>query len=134
MTISKPMTSARPYLLRAFQEWITDNGCTPYLLVNAEAEGIQVPTAHIRDGRIVLNIAPAAVRSLSIEAEGVSFNARFGGIAQQIYVPMQAVLAIYAQENGRGMVFPQDEEDAAPPPEGGGDNGAPKRPSLRVVK
>jgi stringent starvation protein B len=133
--VSKRMTSARPYLLRAFQEWITDNGCTPYLLVNAEMEGTQVPQGHIRDGKIVLNIAPAAVRGLSIEAEGVSFSARFGGVAQEIHVPIQAVLAIYAQENGRGMVFPQEDgDDHVPPDTSGTDNGGNRRPQLRVVK
>ncbi len=128
------MTSARPYLLRAFQEWITDNGCTPYLLVNAEFPGTQVPGALIRDGRIVLNISPVAVRELQIGVEGVDFSARFGGVARQVHVPIHAVLAIYAQENGRGMVFPQDDEDDPPPPAEGQGEADAARPRLRVVK
>jgi len=128
------MSSARPYLLRAFQAWIMDNGCTPYLLVNAEFSGTQIPRAHVRDGRIVLNISPVAVRDLQIGEASVDFNARFGGVAQQVHVPIHAVLAIYAQENGRGMVFPQDDEDDPPPPaEGNGEIDA-ARPRLRVVK
>jgi len=130
------MSSARPYLLRAFQSWISDNGCTPYLLVNAEFDGTMVPVAHVHDGRIVLNISPVAVRDLSIDAIGVDFSARFGGVAQQVHVPIHAVLAIYAQENGRGMVFPQDDEDDPPPgpDEGGSSEAAAGRPRLRVVK
>lgn len=128
------MSSARPYLLRAFQSWITDNGCTPYLLVNAEFSGTQVPTAHIQDGRIVLNISSVAVRDLHIGEAGVDFNARFGGVAQQVHVPIHAVLAIYAQENGRGMVFPQDDEDDPPPPATGKGEPDAARPRLRVVK
>jgi stringent starvation protein B len=128
------MSSARPYLLRAFQSWISDNGCTPYLLVNTEFAGTVVPAGHVKDGRIVLNISPVAVRDLSIGEQGVDFNARFGGVAQSVHVPIHAVLAIYAQENGRGMVFPQDDEDDPPPAPGEGPDGDSGRPRLRVVK
>jgi stringent starvation protein B len=128
------MTSARPYLVRAFHSWITDNGCTPYLLVNAEFPGAQVPSAHVRDGRIVLNVSPVAVRDLHIDSTGIDFSTRFGGVAQQVHVPLHAVLAIYAQENGRGMVFPQEDEDDPPPPATGSGESDAGRPRLRVVK
>ncbi len=129
------MTSSRPYLARALYEWILDNGLTPYLLVDATVPGTVVPQDFVQDGKIVLNISPSAVRGLDISNEAVSFNARFRGVAQDVYVPILAVLAIYARENGHGMVFAEEGSPPPSPPEppsGGGGRG--ERPRLRVVK
>jgi stringent starvation protein B len=132
------MTSNRPYLLRALNEWICDNGMTPYLLVDAVRDGVQVPAASVKDGRVVLNIAPRAVAQLVLDNREVRFMARFGGVSQAVIVPMPAVLAIYAQETGQGMMLPDDgaplpddPSDPAPGPDGGE---PPKRTHLRVVK
>lgn len=130
------MTSSRPYLVRAFYEWITDNGLTPYILVDAEKEGLHAPLEYADGGKLVLNIAPRAVRDLQVDNEAVSFNARFGGHARDVYVPMQAVQAIYARENGQGMLFGDSEDggsgDTPPDTPGGGGKGG--KPVLRVVK
>jgi len=130
------MTSSRPYLLRAIYEWIVDNGLTPYMLVNANYPDVQVPAEHINDGKIILNVAPEAVQSFHMGAADVSFNARFGGRPMNLFFPVSAVLAVYARENGRGMVF-DDSDDSPPPrspePQGGG-NEKPAQPTLRVVK
>jgi stringent starvation protein B len=134
------MTSSRPYVMRALYEWILDNDCTPYVLVNAEAQGVDVPRQYVKDGQIVLNISPSAVVNLSIENDAVFFNGRFGGVPVDVYVPVAAVMGIYARENGQGMVFegedsPYPEPPPGPsgdkPPSGGGES---KRPSLKVVK
>ncbi|HEX4853034.1 ClpXP protease specificity-enhancing factor [Arenimonas sp.] len=136
---AKPMGSNRPYLLRALNEWICDNGMTPYLLVDAAREGVQVPASVVKDGRVVLNIAPRAVAHLVIDNREVRFMARFGGVSQSVLVPVGAVLAIYAQETGQGMMLPEDgamlPDDSPEPPPGpdaGGDG--PRRSHLRVVK
>ena len=103
------MTSNRPYLLRAFFDWIVDNECTPHLVVNADFPAVQIPTQFIQDGQIVLNISPSAVTQFSMDNQQLSFSARFGGQPMQVYVPIGAVLAIYARENGEGTVFTADE-------------------------
>ena len=113
------MTPNRPYLLRAFFDWIVDNQCTPHLVVNAYFPAVQVPTQFVQDGQIVLNISPSAVTQFAMDNQQLSFNARFGGQPMQVYVPMGAVLAIYARENGEGTVFTaeefiEDEDDFAP--------------------
>jgi len=113
------MTPNRPYLLRAFFDWIVDNDCTPHLVVDAQYPAVQVPTQFVQDGQIVLNISPSAVTGFSLDMEQLSFNARFGGQPMQVYVPLGAVLAIYARENGEGTVFTadeflEDEDDFAP--------------------
>ncbi len=139
------MVSSRPYLLRAFYDWIVDNHATPYIVVNADHPGAAVPREYVENGRIVLNISPDAVRSLSLANDHVGFNARFAGVPYDIYIPMRAVTAIYAKENGRGMVFKDDEEDEFPqdPEDGGsstesggkgGKRGGNGRPKLTVVK
>ena len=107
------MTPNRPYLIRAINEWLLDNECTPHLLVNAEAPGVEVPRQYIQNGKIVLNIGPNAVEGLRVTNEEVTFLARFGGVSQLVCLPVSAVLAIYAKENGRGMMFSEDD--------GGGD-------------
>ena len=132
------MTSSRPYLLRAVHEWIADNDLTPQIVVNAHHEHVRVPNAYVRDGRIVFNISHTAVRGLSIGNEWVEFSARFGGNSFDVVVPVNAVLAIMARENGTGMSFPDtgspDTGDAGPPPESQRRPEPRGRPSLKVVK
>lgn len=103
------MSPRRPYLLRAFYEWLIDNQLTPHLVVDITRPGVSVPMEFARDGQIVLNVAPRAVGNLSLGNEGVSFNARFGGVPRQVTVPMGAVMAIYARENGSGTMFEPEE-------------------------
>ena len=134
------MTSSRPYIMRALYEWILDNDCTPYVLVNAEEPGVDVPRQYVKDGQIVLNISPSAIVELQIANEALSFNGRFGGVPVDVYVPMAGVLGIYARENGQGMVFDGEEapwpepppESPTPPP--GGPTRPDRKPSLKVVK
>jgi stringent starvation protein B len=106
------MTSNRPYLIRALFDWICDNGLTPYLLVDATQPGVRVPPQSVKDGRIVLNIAPRAITKLELANDVVSFQARFSGVAMLVIAPVDAVLAIYAMENGEGMMFPSVEATA----------------------
>ncbi|GAA4901482.1 ClpXP protease specificity-enhancing factor [Ferrimonas pelagia] len=108
--MSQEVSATRPYMLRAFYDWMQDNDLTPHLVVNAEVSGVQVPTQFIQDGQIVLNIAPHAVGNLQLGNDAVLFNARFGGKPHALYVPMAAVEAIYARENGAGTVFPPEAE------------------------
>ncbi len=135
------MTSTKPYLVRAFNEWILDNQLTPYLLINAEHPKVFVPKEYVQDGKIVFNITPGIVSTLSITNEVIEFDARFSGKQRHVYAPMSAVLAIYAKENGRGMVFEPEEETedetgstTSPPPTS--DDSPPKKgkPSLKVIK
>jgi stringent starvation protein B len=137
------MTSSRPYLVRALYEWIVDNDCTPHLLVNADHPGVQVPDGFASDGQIVLNVAPGAVRHLRMDNQAISFEGRFGGVPHSLHVPSAAVMAIYARENGQGMVFeiePTPPEDNTPTDDSSVDSGASSRPassgrpSLKVVK
>lgn len=99
------ITPSRPYLLRALYEWVIDNDMTPHVVVDAEAQGVQVPVQFVQDGQITLNIAPGAVQGLLIDDQGISFSARFGGVPMSVYAPMVAVLAIFTRENGMGMGF-----------------------------
>ena len=129
------MTSNRPYLIRAIYQWLVDNNQTPYLLVDAEHDQVLVPRDFVRDGRIVLNINPGAVTNLELGNDWISFSARFSGVAEEVVLPPAAVLGVYAKENGRGMLFHQDEElegeqpdDEPRPPRTGGP------PSLKGVK
>lgn len=137
------MTPSRPYVLRALYEWIVDNGLTPHLLVNAMVDEAEVPQDYVKDGQIVLNIAPNAVQGLSLGNDYITFNARFRSIPTDISVPTLAVMGIYARENGQGMMFEDDSHKPDPGdpndkgPTGGGSSSSGKssgRPSLRVVK
>lgn len=137
------MNSSRPYLIRAIYDWVVDNALTPYVLVDATLPNVAVPERFIEDGQIILNIAPQAVGGLSLGNESVEFDARFSGVAQHVYVPVQAVKAVYAFENGRGMVFSEDEGDgpiSPPDNQGPSDGGSSKpsagkgKPSLKIVK
>ena len=128
------MTSNRPYLLRAIYEWIIDNGMTPYLLVTADQPGVLVPQDFIEDGKIVLNISPTATQDLEITNESLRFSARFSGHPMQVVVPVAHAAALYARENGQGMVFPEETPEDEPPPDPRSDNKRMKRPSLKIVK
>ena len=132
---SRAMSSNRPYLIRAMYEWISDNGMTPYLLVDAGKEGVEVPSAAVKDGRVVLNVAARAVAQLELGNQWIRFMARFAGVSHSVQVPVPAVEAIYAQETGQGMMLPPDGE-MAPPPQPEPPEAAPPRrgPQLRVVK
>ena len=132
------MTSNRPYLIRALFEWILDNGMTPYLLVDAGDPRAMVPEQFVKDGKIVLNISPTAVHGLVLGNEIIDFDARFGGVARKVQIPVDSVLGIYASENGQGMLFPgeapatgemQDSDEEPGPPEP-----LPQRPTLKIVK
>ena len=112
MTDELEMTSHRPYLLRALYEWIADNGLTPHLLVDAARPGVQVPRHAVKDGRIVLNVAQRAVAGLEMTNDTIRFSARFGGVSHAVSVPVSAVLAIYARENGQGMALPPESDEA----------------------
>lgn len=134
------MSVSRPYLVRALYEWILDNACTPYILVNARADQVSVPQEHVKDGQIILNIAPAAVQGLHISNDSIEFNGRFAGIPTRVFVPILAVLGIYAKENGQGMFFDFEKPQPTPPardPDGADKKPSrprPGRPPLRVVK
>ena len=126
------MTSSKPYLLRALYDWILDNDTTPYILVDATHEGVVIPAGIANDGKVVLNLAPQAVKDLDISKEHVAFSTRFSGVAEDIYCPMGALLAIYARENGEGMMFPAEDEDASESKSEAEDK--PKGPTLKVIK
>ena len=156
------MNSSRPYLLRALYDWIVDNGATPQILVDATHGDLQIPDSVRTGDKVVLNISPSAVRDLDVDADYVSFVARFSGVSHGVVVPTAAVLAIYARENGQGMMFPESEDDGdarpadagprpveGPPPAaegeagdggdhdddpGGPGNGGKGRPNLKVIK
>lgn len=129
------MTPSRPYFIRAVYEWVVDNGLTPHVLVDASQPGVSVPQQHVKDNKIVLNVATEAITHLSMTNDWVNFDARFSGVAHRIRLPVLAIMAIYAVENGRGMFFDKEE------PTDGDDDGRGKPlkksdgpPSLTVVK
>lgn len=111
------MTSTKPYLLRAIFEWAEDNGFTAQVLVNSEMEGVEVPQAHVVDGQIVLNISSSAVRLHVMDNECLSFSARFSGVEHDLYLPMGAILAIFARENSQGIFFEETGDDTDPDPD-----------------
>ena len=110
-------TSTRPYLIRALHDWCTDNGFTPYVAVHVD-RSVQVPMEYVSNNEIVLNIGFDATSGLDLGNEYIQFKARFGGVAREILVPVDHVVAIYARENGQGMAFPAPEPlpDGAPIP------------------
>lgn len=126
------MTSNRPYLLRALNEWIVDNGLTPYLLVDAEYPGTVVPMEFLQDGKIVINISNTAVSDLSLGNEAISCNARFSGKSMELFVPVGAVSAIYAKENGMGLLFPEEDESGSDTDLSHSQDQ--KKPDLKIVK
>lgn len=129
------MSPSQPYLIRAIYDWIIDNDFTPYLLVNAENDEAMIPREYVDEGKIVLNINPTAINDLQLGNDYIMFNARFSGKAMEVSVPVAAVLAIYARENGQGMMFddnnnlsPTPPDDSTPPEK------KPQKPQLKVVK
>lgn len=130
------MLIQRPYLLRAFYNWIVDSECTPYIIVDATQPNVEVPVQFVDNGKIVLNIAPCSVADFSLDNDALSFNARFSGIARQVYVPFYAIEGIYAHENGAGTLFPEEKayaalKEVAEPID---KEDKPKRAKLTVVK
>jgi stringent starvation protein B len=142
----KQMTPNRPYLVRAFFDWLLDNELTPHLVVDATRANVSVPSQFVNDGQIVLNISPTAIAAFNMDLEHISFSARFGGKPFQVYVPMSAVLAIYARENGAGTAFEPEpayelaESEALEQQDSDGDATEPastekaKKPTLTIVK
>lgn len=107
--------STKPYLVRAIYDWSLDEGLTPQIMVDADSPGVTVPLSYAKDGKIVLNLHPSSVRGLEIGNEHLLFSARFSGRAENITVPIDAVLAVYARENGQGIVFQPDGSGVTPP-------------------
>ncbi|MEI8054509.1 MAG: ClpXP protease specificity-enhancing factor [bacterium] len=103
------MTSSKPYLIRAIYEWIVDNNLTPHIAADTNTPGTIVPKTYIQDGHIVLDISEAATSNLIISNDSLEFKARFGGVSHNIYIPISAIMLIYAQENDQGMEFPPEE-------------------------
>lgn len=122
-----PMKARRPYLLRAIHEWITDSLCTPHLVVDATAQGVEVPRQYVKDGKIVLNVSWNATANLRLGNDEVSFSGRFGGVSMSVRAPIAAVLAIYARETGQGMIFADDDVE---PPAAGAEATAPTKPEV----
>jgi stringent starvation protein B len=135
---SAPMSPSRPYLLRALNEWIVDNGATPQILIDSTHAEVEIPDAVRTRDKVVLNISPTAVRDLQIDNEYLSFVARFAGVSHGVLVPIDAVEAIYARENGQGMMFPEPDPDGAdetPASSEDSESGPKKgRPDLKVIK
>jgi len=137
------MTSSQPYLLRALNEWIVDNGFTPQILVDSTHPDLNIPDAVRAGDKVVLNVSPSAVRDLEMDNEYVSFVARFSGVSHAVLVPVEAVQAIYARENGQGMMFPEadpedseNSENTSDADDAGDKKSGPKRgkPNLKVIK
>ena len=134
------MISRRPYLLRAMHEWISDSGHTPHLVVDAGVAGVDVPRQFVKDDKIVLNVSWSATAQLKLGNEEITFSGRFGGASMMVFVPVNAVLAIYARETGQGMIFSDDEpappaaEPPKEPPKGPRPVGGGGRAKLKVVK
>lgn len=130
--------STKPYLIRAIYDWCADNGLTPYLAVRVD-EQTRVPRAYVKEGEIVLNLSAGAVHHLHLGNDEITCDGRFGGVAHKIFLPMAAVVGIFAKETGQGLVFQGNDSTPTPPGEGGGDTPpdntpAPGKPRLRVVK
>ena len=135
------MTSSRPYLIRALYEWLLDNNLTPYIMVDANFPAVSVPQEFVNDGKIILNVAPSAIAALAMGNQAVEFKARFSGISHHIIVPVMAISAIYSYENGRGMVFNEEDGDTdgghddSPPPSSPDSTSSKSKVShLRVIK
>lgn len=132
-----PVRSRRPYLLRAMHEWITDNGQTPHIVVDAGVPGVEVPRQYVQGGKIILNVSYTATSGLVLGNDSVRFRARFGAVTHDVCVPVAAVLGVYARETGQGMIFseadapPPNPPAEAPPP---GNEVKRSRPTLKVVK
>jgi stringent starvation protein B len=142
--VAEGLIPTKPYMVRAIHEWCVDNGLTPHLLVAVNAQ-CRVPMAYVKAGEIVLNLNYSATKDLHMDNEAIVFSARFGGVSQNLYVPMDAVKGIFARENGQGMFFepaPQPNIHAAPgvsisetvSPENNKEVSKKKKPTLTIVK
>ena len=125
------MNSSVPYLVKAIKEWIQDNGLTPYLVINAEEDDVEVPIEYAQDGKIVLNISSSAVRNFYAGNDGIQFSGRFSGVAREIFSPVDAVVGIFAKENGKGIWF-SDQHEPVPTGPGGGETKS--KPKLKLIK
>jgi len=132
--LSNPSRSKRPYLIRAMHEWMVDNLHTPHIVVDASFDGVNVPSEHIKDGKIILNISETAAHNLKLTNDAVSFRARFGGVPFDVWVPVRSVLGIYARETGQGMIFSHDNEIPEPPELQQDAEDTRSRPHLTIVK
>lgn len=131
------MSSSRPYLLRALYDWVLTNNCTPYISVNAFFSEVEVPQDYVREGIIILNISPQAIEDLTLGDVAVSFDGRFGGMSSSVYVPIGAIISIYAKENGKGMVFEMETEfppTTDPASSSPRTSSSPVKPDLKIVK
>jgi len=134
------MTSNRPYLIRALFDWVIDNGLTPHLLIDTSNQSVVVPQQFVENQKIVLNISTSATTNLVLGNESISFNARFSGQPMNVFLPIESVMAIYAKENGQGMMFAQEDSSVVLSGKGNNDDPEPptpppsKRPTLKVVK
>jgi len=131
------MTPSKPYLIRGLYQWLLDNQATPYILADSGSDGVMIPPGIATDGKVVLNLSPSAIQNLEITNDYLSFSARFNGVAHDIYCPIASILAIYAQENGEGMMFPADSEEKQGPVgkvKASGKSGKPKKAGLKLVK
>ena len=140
------MKPSRPYIVKALYDWLLDSDLTPHLLVDATAADVTIPVQFVEEGQIVMNINPSAVRNFYMDDQAISFNARFSGQPMDVYIPMKALLAIYARENGQGMGFggepgieayleeQMSEVEVSVDTEADVKGDKPKRPSLKVVK
>ena len=128
------ISSKRPYLLRAMHEWMSDNGLTPHIVVDATRDGVAVPAQHVQNGKIILNVSYDATQDLHLGNERLTFSARFGGVAHLVEVPADAVLGIYARESGQGMIFTTDETAQVDGQADDDGDDEPPRGHLKVVK
>lgn len=105
------MLSNRPYLLRAFHEWIVDSACTPLMVINTCHPRCRIPQEYVEGDEIVFNVSTTAVRDLKMTNEAIEFRASFGGVVYVVYAPVQAVMAVYAEENGEGLFFDAEDDE-----------------------
>lgn len=133
--MSESIRSKRPYLIRAMHEWMGDNGHTPHIVIDVALDGVTVPTEHIKDGKIILNISDSAAHNLKMTNSGISFRARFSGSPFDVWVPINSVLGIYAKETGQGMIFSQSVDQPEPPdPSDDVDESRNTRSHLKLVR
>lgn len=131
------MSPSKPYLIRGLYQWLLDNQVTPYILVDSSSDGVMVPRGIATDGKVVLNLSPSAIQNLEMANDYLSFSARFNGVAQDIYCPIASILAIYAQENGEGMMFPADSEEkqgSVGAVDDSGKSAKPNKAGLKIVE
>ncbi len=126
------MNSSKPYLVRALYEWMLDNDSTPYILVDVSSKSVLVPSGLANDGKVVLNLDAQAVDNLEISNDHIGFSARFKGVAENVFCPMDSLLAIYARESGEGMMFPAEGQEVDS--SAGSDSGKTAGPLLKIIK